>query len=265
MNSPITKKLFALTISSLLLLLTTGGNGMAANQSGEVLETQNAANYTYLHLKQNDGDYWVAIPQTEVKVGDTVTYLQGMEMKDFHAKTLDRTFPSIIFSPGLAGEKTTSFHGTPKKQEDSSSFAAAVEQEKTTRAPKGSQSQPQFSAGSAGATVPFLETRVSKAEGDNGFTVGEIYAEAKKLDGKKIRVRGKVVKVSANIMGKNWIHLQDGTGDPMKNSHDLVVTSSELPEKDKVFLIEGVMAAGKDFGYGYTYDAILEDGIVVSE
>jgi len=64
-------------------------------------------------------------------------------------------------------------------------------------------------------------------------------------------------------MGKNWIHIQDGTGDPTTNTHDLVVTSSAIVEKDTVISLEGVLAAGKDFGAGYRYDVLIEDAVVV--
>ena len=75
-------------------------------------------------------------------------------------------------------------------------------------------------------------------------------------------MKGKVVKFSPSIMGRNWIHLQDGTGDPMKNSHDLVVTSEATVETGQVVVAEGTLAAEKDFGAGYKYDAIIEQATV---
>ena len=64
-------------------------------------------------------------------------------------------------------------------------------------------------------------------------------------------------------MGKNWHHIQDGTGDPTNNTHDLVVTSSAIVEKGTIISFEGVLAADKDFGAGYRYDVIIEDAGVV--
>ena len=64
-------------------------------------------------------------------------------------------------------------------------------------------------------------------------------------------------------MGKNWIHLQDGSGNPMHNSHDLVVTTSETVEVDNIVTIEGTLAAEKDFGAGYKYAAIIEDAAII--
>lgn len=69
--------------------------------SGKVVETMNAAGYTYISLENNGKKTWVALPRTEVKVGQQVTCQPGMVMKNFTSKTLNRTFASIIFSGGI--------------------------------------------------------------------------------------------------------------------------------------------------------------------
>ena len=76
-------------------------------------------------------------------------------------------------------------------------------------------------------------------------------------------MRGKVVKFSANIMGKNWVHLQDGTGESGIN--DLTVTTSAVVNKGDTVLVSGVLVIDKDFGYGYSYDVIIEDAEVSVE
>lgn len=251
-----------LTIT-LLLICTLSGNAADSGDSvmtetGTVLETKDAADYTYLNVQTNEDTVWVAIPATTIKVGEEVTYRQGMVMNNFHSKTLNRTFESIIFSPGLVmGAPASPSPAEEMKTGSTSSFAEAVskEAEQTTSSP----SQPQASGGSAGATVPYMETEVEKADGENGYTVAEIFSKADSLDGKQVRVRGKVVKVSPNIMGKNWIHIQDGTGDPMQNSHDLVITGTDMAEVDEIVVATGTMAAKKDFGFGYKYEAIIEE------
>lgn len=108
-------------------------------------------------------------------------------------------------------------------------------------------------------TVPPLDLKIEKAPGVNGYTVAEIYAQGAKLNLKKVSVRGKVVKVSANIMGKNWIHLQDGSGKPEDGTHDLVLTSQQKPTVGEVLVGAGVLAADKDFGAGYRYKVIVEE------
>lgn len=64
-------------------------------------------------------------------------------------------------------------------------------------------------------------------------------------------------------MGKNWIHLQDGTGNPMNNTHDLVVTTSNQTSTEEIIIVEGIVAAKKDFGFGYKYEVLLEESEIV--
>lgn len=121
------------------------------------------------------------------------------------------------------------------------------------------------STGSVGAVVPSAEVNVNKATGPNSYSVGECFEQSKDLHGKTVRVRGKVMKISRMIMGKNWLHIQDGTGNPLKNQHDLVATTTEEPAEGSVITIEGVLAAERDFGAGYKYEVIVEDAKVIEQ
>ncbi len=230
--------------------------------SGTILETMDASGYTYMLIKTAQREIWVAIPATRVTKGEIVTYTDGMVMSNFHSKTLDKTFANIVFSPGLQGEKARSFHGSgPKKNSpQSDSFADAVKAEEKIIPPANSDL---VSGGSAGAIVPFTEIEIEKASGENGYTIEEIFSKKDLLKGKTVRIKGKIVKYNPNIMGKNWIHLQDGTGNPMENTHDLVVTTTEQISSEKIIVIEGMLSANKDFGAGYTYEAIVEEATLL--
>ncbi len=240
---------------------------------GKVLETMDAAGYTYLQVEADQGKIWVAIPKAKVEVGTVVLANPGMAMADFESKTLKKTFDVIIFSSGL-GDPDKPFN--PKKESvmgttGGSSFAAAMQAESGAANPHagaamggamGGASMAEPSGGSSTAVVPAAEVKVDKAAGDNAQTIGECFDKAKDLDNKKVKVQGKVMKVSKMIMGKNWVHLQDGTGNAMKNSHDLVVTTMADPAVDSVVVIEGTLHANKDFGAGYKYEVIIEDAEV---
>jgi hypothetical protein len=230
----------------------------APTVTGTIVETMNVSGYTYMLVLNGAEKTWVAIPATTVEKGATVNYYEGMVMKNFTSKTLNRTFDAITFSSGLAGQEAEA--AQPPATSDS--FSAAVKAEKTTSEPTPSM---EVSAGSAGAIAPLEEISIEKATGANGYTVEEIFAKAKQLAGKKVQVHGKVVKFSPLIMGKNWIHLQDGTGDPMQNSHDLVVTTVETVEVGSIITIEGLLAAEKDFGAGYKYAAIIENATIIKQ
>ncbi len=229
--------------------------------SGEVIETMNASGYTYMLLASSGRQIWVAIPETAVEKGAVVNYFEGMVMENFTSKTLNKTFEAIVFSSGLSDQAIVLPPKADKTEDDS--FASAVKAEQGTRAMPVTAVDQEMSGGSAGAIVPFAELAVEKATGANGYTVGEIFEKAKDLSGKKVQIRGKVVKFSPLIMGKNWIHLQDGTGNPMNNSHDLVITTVATAEVNSVITIEGTLSANKDFGAGYKYAAIVEQATLL--
>lgn len=235
---------------------------------GTVVETMNAAGYTYLQVESAAGKVWVAIPESTVTKGQQVTCLPGMVMENFQSKTLGRTFPTIVFSPGLqpapaqaAADKEQGTGGAKA----AGGFSAALQAEQTNQAAAGAAGGAELkgeSSGSLGAIVPSADVNVHKATGANSRSVGDCFEQAKDLNDTTVRVRGKVMKVSRQIMGKNWLHLQDGTGNPMKNQHDLVVTTLDEPKEGEVVTIEGVLAADRDFGAGYKYAVIIEDAKV---
>lgn len=114
----------------------------------------------------------------------------------------------------------------------------------------------------AKAPVPSEKIKVEKAKGADACTVSEAYEKAAKLDKKPVVVRGKVVKVSQGIMGKNWVHLQDGSGDPGKGTNNLVVTTQDIPKVGDVVTAKGTLYKDKDFGSGYKYQVIVEEASV---
>ena len=212
-----------------------------AGLSGKVVETMNTGGYTYLRIEKKGEKTWAAVPEMKVSVGQKISLAPGQEMNNFTSKTLNRTFDRIIFSPGPA--------------------AAAAGTAGTKEAKTGNAS-----AGSKGATVTPAETvAVGKAEGPDAYTVAEIYAGKSKLNKKTVKVRGKVVKVSAGIMGKNWVHLQDGSGDSGKGTHNLVITTQDLPNKDDVVTVSGTLYEDKDFGAGYKYAVIVEEASILKK
>jgi hypothetical protein len=241
-----------------------------AQISGKILETMNAAGYTYVNVETPTGPVWAALPESKVEVGEDVVLAGGMEMKNFESKTLGRTFDSVIFSTGIvpqggeavapAAPAASAAAGAAAPAAVGESFTAAMQQEAAGVAanPMHGADAP-ASGGSAAAIVPSNDVKVEKAEGENAYTIAELFTKKGELNDKKVKVRGKVVKVSMMIMGKNWLHLQDGTGDANSSSHDLVVTTAGEAQKDAVVVVEGTLHADRDFGSGYRYDVIVED------
>ena len=183
-------------------------------------------------------------------------------MKNFSSKTLGRTFDSIVFSSGLAGATKSPHAGMAMgAMGGGDSFASAVAAE--GGAAPASEAQAAGSGGSLGAMAPFSEIKVEIASGDNAYQVNDVFAKKDELNGKTVRIKGNVMKFSPMIMGRNWVHLQDGTGDPMSNTHDLVLTTAATVKEGDVVTMEGVLTANKDFGAGYKYEAIVEEAKVI--
>lgn len=105
-------------------------------------------------------------------------------------------------------------------------------------------------------------SNIGKADG--GQTVAEVYAAQNDLEGETVLIRGKVVKVNAGIMGKNWLHIRDGSGEDGTN--DLTVTTVDVvPAVGDTVLVSGAVGLNREFGMGYTYPVIIEDAEVTVE
>jgi len=208
----------------------------SSSLSGKVVETMNSGGYTYVCLEKKGKKTWVAVPEMKVSVGQQLSFEPGHEMPNFTSKSLGKTFDVIVFSSGPKEPKQGA-GGLPPGHGDSGKIAS------------GSKS----AASSADGSV-----KVEKATGPNAYTVGEIFAKRATLNKKTAVVKAKVVKVSAGIMNMNWIHLQDGTGDPKKSTHNLVATSDDLPSVGDVVTMKGTIVKDKDFGAGYQYVVIME-------
>lgn len=90
--------------------------------------------------------------------------------------------------------------------------------------------------------------------------VEEVFAKKDTLNGKKITVKGEVVKFNSGIMGKNWVHIKDGSG--KSGTNDLTATTKDSAKIGDKVVVTGTLAVGKDFGAGYKYEAIIEDATV---
>ncbi len=232
---------------------------------GEVLEIQNVANFTYLRLKTQDGEIWAAVINAPVKQGAKVTIENAIVMKNFESKALKKTFPSIVFGTlsGSAGG-AASPHGTGMPGDSAMSGSAMTGSAMGSSAVEGSTGTG-HALGTAYATIPAkkLDTisveHIPKAKGANARTVAEIIKNRVALKGKTVVVRGKVVKYNGGIMGKNWIHLRDGSGSAADDTNDILVTSTNETRLDEVVTVKGTVHNDEDFGAGYAYKVLIED------
>lgn len=200
---------------------------------GVVQEALPAGAYTYLLIKTPAGPQWAAVEKTELKAGTTVTVYEATVMEDFKSPLLKRTFERVVFGT-LAGP--------------GASHAAKV--------PTAGHA---VKTGAPPAIAPLPSAAPRPKGTPTELTVADVHKRGPELAGKLVAVRGKVVKANANILGKNWYHLQDGSGDAKAGTNDLTLTAPGSAAKGDTVRAVGVLAANKDLGSGYSYAVILED------
>jgi hypothetical protein len=205
-----------------------------AEPQGTVIATESAGIYTYVQIEHDGEQNWFALPKKSFAAGEVVFVpSDGLPMKDFYSETLDRTFEIVYFV------------GAIRK----------VDEPAGETLPPG---HPPIEAADKPAEVETDFSDIVRPEG--GVTVAEIYEQQDTLAGSSVLVRGRVVKVANNILGKNWIHLRDGSGDA--DSNDLTVTTQETVALGETVTLRGTLSLDRDFGSGYKYDVLLEEAEV---
>jgi hypothetical protein len=171
------------------------------------------------------------VGKAPVKKGATVTVEDAEQMDNFESKVLKKTFPKIFF-------------GNLAK-------------------PKLSASEEAAQVASAHAAAPKAEVvgniKVAKATGAGAQTVADLVTKSASLKDKPVLVRAQVVKFTPAIMGKNWVHLRDGTGAAASNTNDVLATSQELFKVGDVVQLKGVLRTDVNLGSGYVYQVLIEE------
>jgi hypothetical protein len=219
--------LAALVLAAAGLACQAAPPAPATSLKGEVLETRDVDSYTYLRLKTGDGEIWAAVPTTAVKKGAVVTIGNTMTMENFESKTLKKKFDKIVFGQiADPSAKPASPHG----------------------------------AAPMAAAAPVV--KVAKASGPDARTVAEVVNGKAGLKDKPVQVRGQVVKVNLGILGKNWLHLQDGSGSAADGSNDILVTTKDVAALGDVVTVKGTVHTDVNLGSGYRYAVVIDDAAV---
>lgn len=223
----------------------TGVKQENKSHKGRVTQTMESGGYTYIEFEEDGKKLWAAGPLTAVNVGDLIYLADAVTMNNFHSKTLNRTFPSILFT------------GSIRVGEVGDEESPPVAEPAPTHVPHG------HSAVGPKPRKKIIVTPGSVKKLEGGYTVAECFAMKKELKGKELAVRGIVVKFSSRILGRNWFHIKDGTGE--RGSDDLTVTTGETVQVGDMVIVKGIMACDKNFGAGYFYPVIIEDALIIVE
>lgn len=205
----------------------TNGTDIHTVQVEDILPT---SKYVYLYVKENEESFWIATTKQEVEVGETYFYKGGLLKTNFVSEEHNRTFDRIY----LVSRIVPINHGAQAQDQ-----AIKIETHSTDE-------------NSYGSTARDIER-------EGSVRIKDIVNDPAKFEGKTVQVSGECVKVNPNIMGRNWMHLKDGSQD----DYDLVVTSDLAVPEGHVVTMQAIVTLNKDFGAGYRYDIILENGVLL--
>jgi hypothetical protein len=208
------------------------------NKVFEVAEVVQGSTYTYLKVKENSSEKWIAVSRQDAAVGDVFYYDQELQMNNFHSKEINRTFETIYFVSNISK--------TPLATENGGAMGAM-----------GGMMGGNQHTGKVN-TAQNSSIHLEKKAGE--LTIANIFANRNDYAAKEFEIRGVVVKVNEQVMGKNWVHIQDGTAD--NSNFDLTLTTTELPAVNDEITVKGKLTLNKDYGYGYSYEVIMEDASV---
>jgi hypothetical protein len=194
----------------------------------EVKEVIQTSNYTYLKVKENISERWVAVIRQEANVGDVFYYDGVLQMNNFQSKELNRTFDEIFFLSQIS------------------------------KTPMGQFNEGAIPAHSGKVDIQ-ENSSISLLKDSKELTLAHIFENRSDFAGKEIEIRGIVVKVNESVMGKNWVHIQDGTN--YKGSFDLTITTQDHANVGDEVIFRGKISLDRNFGSGYFYDIIMEDAI----
>ena len=193
----------------------------------EVLPT---SKYVYLNVSEGEREFWVAVIKQDIVVGETYIFKGGLLKTNFESKEYNRLFEEIYLVTSLVHQ-----HGS----EGPSSNGALVEEKEGNDKP--------------------VDYEIEKVEVEGSMKIADLVADPKKYEGQTVQLSGVCVKVNARIMKRNWIHLKDGSMD----DYDMIVTSDLFVPEGTTVTMRGVVALNKDFGAGYKYELIVEEGVIV--
>lgn len=201
----------------------------------KVLETLNTSKYIYLRVQEGEEEFWIATRKMNVEVNAYYFYRGGLLKTNFESKEYDKVFDKIYLVSNLVPENHSQQGGMVNSGNEEPVQEATAENN------------------------PIVQWPVDPEVKKNSISISELVKNKEDYEGKTVQLSGKCTKINPNIMGRNWIHLKDGSMD----EYDLVLTSNiAIPEGHEVTL-KGTVALNKDFGAGYSYELLVENATLV--
>ena len=202
-----------------------------------VNEILTATRYLYLNVSEGDEQFWIAVRKQEVKIGETYYYKRALLKTNFESKENNKVFEKIY----LVTKLVSATHGNEQDPKINNISIDDVADLSKTEAKKADLSK-------------------SNITQKGSIKIAELVENISRYEGKTVQISGKCVKINPGIMNRNWIHIKDGS----KDDYDLVITSETFVAEGTMITMKALVSVNKDFGAGYKYDLILENGVLVT-
>ena len=200
----------------------------------EVLPT---SKYTYLNVNEGEKQFWIATRTKDVSVGKTYFYKGGLLKTNFESKEYNRVFETVYLISSLVA---TNHASTTRDTNTNINSNSEIDQSKVIK-----------------EDIPTHTEKIIEHKGS--IKIAELVKDPKKYEGKTVQISGVCTKINPGIMERNWILLKDGS----KDDFDLVVTSDVFVPEGSAITVKAIVTLNKDFGAGYKYDLILENGTLI--
>lgn len=197
----------------------------------EIVQVLKTETYMYMEVSEGGKKFWIATGPGSVRSGSTYYFNEAVRKFNFESKALDRVFDSIYLIPRLVPE----------------SKLEALNQRLFDPHQMGQRNQ-------ASDTLAVPDPDIFTA-----LTIGELLQSPETYEGQWVEISGTCVKVNNGILGRNWVHLRAKE----ENGGEVVVTTQQEVEVGEVVRMQALVRRNRDFGSGYQYDLLLEDGFPI--
>jgi len=222
-------KLTANILLLFLLLFWAGGAWAMDLRTGTVLMGKHAGKYTMMLIEEGGEQYWIAANFIDIAPGDQVEFIGGILMRDFHSAAMNHTFPEILLVTNIRITEQVDLPGD-------ADIAQTAPEPREVAIP----------------TTPIVQQA-------GQVTVADLFATRDDLAGKTVSLTARVIRVSSNIQGKNWIALADGTGSEPDNQ--VMAVTAETALLGDTVTATGILRSDHTVGMGHSFKVLLEDAV----
>lgn len=194
--------------------------------TGKILEKMDAGIYTYIKFEEKNETYWIAVPKTDLNIGETLTIKESTWMKNFESKALNKTFDKVMFADFEDSKKA--IHGVDNVH--------GIHGQKMNN----EELKPNFEQVTISNEAPIK------------VTITELYEKKDSFKNKNVQIEGEIVQISTKVQGNSWVKISDGKEAVIVRSNN---EDEKFKRKDKVSVITTINT-DVNYGYGFKYQII---------